>query len=86
MTFAIDLFIVTRNNIVWKLARGNCLCYCKCHFFASARLHRVHKIFVTEKEIKELNRGKTEEPELVILKLRTTNFVSPNTLPSKSII
>ena len=21
--------IVTRNNIVWKLARGYCLCYCK---------------------------------------------------------
>ena len=21
--------IVTRNNIVWKLARGSCLCYCK---------------------------------------------------------
>ena len=20
---------VTRNNIVWKLARGYCLCYCK---------------------------------------------------------
>ena len=31
----IDIFvseflnIVTRNNIVWKLARGYCLCYCK---------------------------------------------------------
>ena len=23
------LIIVTRNNIVWKLARGNCLCDCQ---------------------------------------------------------
>ena len=23
------LIIVTRNNIVWKLARGSCLCYCQ---------------------------------------------------------
>ena len=23
------LLIVTRNNMVWKLARGYCLCYCK---------------------------------------------------------
>ena len=27
-TFSIPI-IVTRNNIVWKLARGYCLCYCK---------------------------------------------------------
>ena len=36
--------IVTRNNMVWKLARCYCLCYCKT-FFGSARLHRVHKDF-----------------------------------------
>ena len=24
-----SLNIVTRSNIVWKLARGYCLCYCK---------------------------------------------------------
>ena len=28
-TAKIDLNKVTRNNIVWKLARGYCLCYCK---------------------------------------------------------
>ena len=27
-TFSIPI-IITRNNIVWKLARGYCLCYCK---------------------------------------------------------
>ena len=25
----LDLSIATRNNIVWKLACGYCLCYCK---------------------------------------------------------
>ena len=25
----IGLKLITKNNIVWKLARGYCLCYCK---------------------------------------------------------
>ena len=29
MNLTMNLIIVTRNNIVWKLARGYCLCYCK---------------------------------------------------------
>ena len=36
--------IVTRNNIVWKLAR-RLLFMLLQNFFASARLHRVHKNF-----------------------------------------
>ena len=36
------LGIVTRDNMVWKLARGY---YLLQHFFASARLHRVYNIF-----------------------------------------
>ena len=33
LTFYINSNIVTRNNIVWKLARGYCLCYCKTFSF-----------------------------------------------------
>ena len=44
----IDTIIVTRNNIVWKLARGYCLCYCKT-FSLVPDSTECTKIFVTEK-------------------------------------
>ena len=40
--------IVTRNNIVWKLACGYCLCYCKT-FSLVPDSTECTKIFVTEK-------------------------------------
>ena len=44
----IIFIIVTRNNIVWKLARGNCLCYCKT-FSLVPDFTECTKIFVTKK-------------------------------------
>ena len=43
-----SLVVVTRNNIVWKLARGYCLCYCKT-FLLVLDSTECTKIFVTEK-------------------------------------
>ena len=40
--------IVTRNNIVWKLARDYCLCYCKI-FLLVPDSTECTKIFVTKK-------------------------------------
>ena len=42
------LIIVTRNNIVWKLVRGYCLCYCKT-FSLVPDSTECTKTFVTEK-------------------------------------
>ena len=47
-SFPFKLNIVTRNNIVWKLARGYCLCYCKT-FSLVQDSTECTKIFVTEK-------------------------------------
>ena len=41
------LVIVTRNNIVWKLARGYCLCYCKIFSLVPDSTKCTKKIFVT---------------------------------------
>ena len=46
--FLLEITIVTRNNIVWKLARGYCLCYCKT-FSLVPDSTECTKIFVTEK-------------------------------------
>ena len=43
-----SLYIVTRNNIVWKIACGYCLCYCKT-FSLVPDSTECTKIFVTEK-------------------------------------
>ena len=43
------LGIVTRNNIVWKLARGYYLCY--CNTFSLAPDSRVHNIFFSPKSV-----------------------------------
>ena len=40
-------YIVTRNNIVWKLARDYCLCYCKT-FSLEPDSTECTEIFVTE--------------------------------------
>ena len=73
--------MVTKNNIAWKLVRSYCLCYCKT-FFASARLHRVHKnvfnevcstLFVTPK-IKYYYRPK-ENPQYGKILLAMIDFV-----------
>ena len=40
--------IITRNNIVWKLARGYCLCYCKT-FALVPDSTECTKVFVTKK-------------------------------------
>ena len=42
------LIIVTRNNIVWKLVCGYCLCYCKT-FSLVPDSTECTKIFVPEK-------------------------------------
>ena len=47
-TFFLSVSIVTRNSIVWKLARGYCLCYCKT-FSPVPDSTECTKIFVTEK-------------------------------------
>ena len=44
----ISLIIVTRNNIVWKLARSYCLSYCKT-FSLVPDSTECKKIFVTDK-------------------------------------
>ena len=44
----ITLAIVTRNNIVWKLGHGYCLCYCKTLLLVPDSTECI-KIFVTEK-------------------------------------
>ena len=44
----LNLAIVTRNNIVWKLARGYCLCFCKT-FSLVPDSTECTKNFVTEK-------------------------------------
>ena len=46
-TFCKFYYIVTRNNIVWKLACVWLLFMLLQDFFASARLHRVHNFFFT---------------------------------------
>ena len=47
-TFCKFYYIVTRNNIVWKLAYGYCLCCCKT-FLLVPDSTECTKIFVTEK-------------------------------------
>ena len=43
-----SVIIVTRKKIVWKLARGYCLCYCKT-FLLVPDFTGCTKIFVTKK-------------------------------------
>ena len=40
--------IVTRNNIVWKLAHGYCLCYCKTFSLVPDSTECTKKIFTEE--------------------------------------
>ena len=41
----IEHIIVTRNNIVWKLARGYCLCYCKTFSLVPDPTESIKKLF-----------------------------------------
>ena len=45
----INCIIIKRKYVVWKLARGYCLCYCKTFFFVSVEPHRVCKKVFTKK-------------------------------------
>ena len=44
----INLCIVTRNNIVWKLARGYCLCYCKTFLLVPDSTECIKFVFTKE--------------------------------------
>ena len=66
------LLIATRNNIVWKLARGCCLCYCETFSLVSDS-KECEFFFFTEEKSAVLQSYLYHLKSNIVVQRKTTN-------------